>query len=281
VKSAEGIGSAFTVVLPVQKVSVEVIEQVEKALEPVESPGNVHVLLVEDQPLNQQLAKKLISDFGFTAEIAFNGKSAVEILRSGETFDIVLMDLQMPEMDGYDATKIIREKLALDIPIIALTAHSSAGEREKCLSLGMNDYLVKPFRAQELYFKIVSAVRKKVLGNVPVHEAVPGEDPLRALAAGDAKFEKEMLEMMLKSIPEDFSLIEEAIAAKDISKIKSTAHRLKSTVALLGEKELAEMLEELEKIPAEELEVKAGAIIAERSTLVNLIHERLKGFPGN
>jgi PAS domain S-box-containing protein len=273
VESAEGIGSAFTVVLPMKKVSMEVIQQVEKALQPVESPGNVHVLLVEDQPLNQQLAKKLISDFGFTAEIAFNGKSAVDHLRM-ETFDIVLMDLQMPEMDGYDATKIIREKLLLDVPIIALTAHSSAGEREKCLALGMNDYLVKPFRAQELYFKIVSAVRKKVSGNVPAPD-VSNENPLRALAAGDVKFEKEMLEMMLKSIPEDFSLIEEAIPVNDIHTIKTTAHRLKSSIALLGEKELAEKLEELDKTPVENIPEKAAALSSKKTMLVGLIKERL------
>ncbi len=277
VKSAEGIGSAFTVVLPMKKVSVEIIEQVEKALEPVEAPGNVHVLLVEDQPLNQQLAKKLISDFGFTTETAFNGKAAVELLRT-ETFDIVLMDLQMPEMDGYDATKIIREKLRLDIPIIALTAHSSAGEREKCFALGMNDYLIKPFRAQELYFKIVSAVRKKVSGNIPAEESPSSENPLQALAGGDAKFEKEMLELMLKSIPEDFSLIEEAIAANETPKIKATAHRLKSSIALLGQKALAQKLEELDKISPEELAEKAAFITNEKQGLIEVIKERLKGM---
>lgn len=277
VKSAEGIGSAFTVVLPVKKVSMEVISQVEQALEPISSPGNVHILLVEDQPLNQQLAKKLISDFGFTAEVAFNGKAAVELLRS-ETFDIVLMDLQMPEMDGYDATKIIREKLQLDIPIIALTAHSSAGEREKCLALGMNDYLVKPFRAQELYFKIVSAIRKKVTGNVPVAETAGSEYPLRALAGGDMKFEKEMLEIMLRSIPEDFSCIEEGIAASDNQKIKTTAHRLKSTVALLGKKELSEKLEEIENIQAENLNGRLEIIFSEKSALLELVKEKLKAI---
>jgi hypothetical protein len=275
VKSAEGIGSAFTVLLPVKKVSIEVISQVEQALQPISSPGNVHILLVEDQPLNQQLAKKLIADFGFTTEVAFNGKAAVEFLRA-ETFDIVLMDLQMPEMDGYDATKIIREKLQLDLPIIALTAHSSAGEREKCLALGMNDYLVKPFRAQELYFKIVSAVRKKVNGNVPEAGKSNGEYPLRALAGGDSKFEREMLEIMLRSIPEDFSAIEEGIAAGDKQKIKTTAHRLKSTVALLGKKEIAEKLEEIESSQNENPAEKAKNILGEKSGLLDTVNEQLK-----
>jgi PAS domain S-box-containing protein len=246
VKSAEGIGSAFTVVLPVKKVSMEVIQQVEKALQPMESPGNIRVLLVEDQPLNQQLAKKLISDFGFTTEVAFNGKSAVEFLRN-ESFDIVLMDLQMPEMDGYEATKIIRKKLLLDLPIIALTAHSSAGEREKCLALGMNDYLIKPFRAQELYFKIVSSIRKKVEGNIPLEHPKNEENPIRALSGGDKNFEHELIEIMLKSIPEDISKMIEAIQEKDFVSARSIAHRLKSSVALAGEHELAAILEDCEK----------------------------------
>lgn len=245
VQSAEGIGSTFTVDLPVRKVSQEVIQQVEQALQPVETPGNIRILLVEDQPLNQQLAKKLVSDFGFTADVAVNGKAAIEMLRA-EKYDVILMDLQMPEMDGYDATRIIREKLKLTIPIIALTAHSSAGEREKCLALGMNDYLVKPFRAQELYFKIASAVRKKhPVPRLP-EENSPDENPLRALAGGDKKFEREMLEMLVKSIPEDYNLILEALEAENFQKARMTAHRLKSSVALAGEKTFAASLDAFE-----------------------------------
>ncbi|HET6992299.1 MAG TPA: response regulator, partial [Bacteroidia bacterium] len=269
VKSAEGIGSAFTVILPMKKVSVEIIQQVEQALQPMESPGNVRVLLVEDQPLNQQLAKKLISDFGFTTEVAVNGKSAVEFLRS-ETFDIVLMDLQMPEMDGYEATKVIRKKLQLDVPIVALTAHSSAGERERCLALGMNDYLVKPFRAQELYFKIVSTVRKRVSGNIPVEPVRNDENPLHALSGGDKKFEREIIEMMLKSIPDDISKMIVAVSERDFPAARSIAHRLKSSVALAGENQLAAILEECENSCAASQEPKNITAklkeIAERQT---------------
>lgn len=247
VKSAVGIGSSFVVTIPYKKVSIEVIQQVEHALQPAEAPGHVRVLLVEDQPLNQQLAKKLISDFGFTAEVAVNGKAALEILRNDPApFDVILMDLQMPEMDGYDAAKLIRTKLQLEIPIIAVTAHSSSGEKEKCLAIGMNDYLVKPFRAQELYFKIASVLKKQAVGNAPVADNGAELNPLRALAAGDKKFEREMLEMLLKSLPEDLLSAQEAIAGENLSLLKSIAHRIKSSVALAGEKVIAEKLEEAE-----------------------------------
>jgi PAS domain S-box-containing protein len=251
VKSAVGIGSTFTFNIPYKKVSVEVIQEVEQALQPVESPGPLRVLLVEDQPLNQQLAKKLVHDFGFTAEIAVNGKAAIDMLRNDpEPFDLVLMDLQMPEMDGYDATRVIREKMHSDIPIIALTAHSSAGEREKCLALGMNGYLVKPFRAQELYFRIASVIRKKhVEPEAPVITGSGFEQkPLHALAAGDQKFEREMLELLIRSIPEDFEAIVNGVETGDFEKLRTTSHRLKSSVALAGDRIFADQLEEMNKL---------------------------------
>ncbi len=245
VKSVEGIGSSFTVILPMKKVSIEVIQQVEKALQPIASPGNVRVLIVEDQPLNQQLAKKLVSDFGFTTEVAFNGKAAVEFLRV-ENFDVVLMDLQMPEMDGYEATKVIRKTLHLDIPIIALTAHSSSGEREKCLAIGMNDYLAKPYRAQELYYKIVSTVRKTISGNIPVETNVREENPIRALSGGDKFFEREIIQLMLNSIPDDVSKMIAAVGEKDFPNARAIAHRIKSSTALAGEYQLSSLLEDCE-----------------------------------
>lgn len=247
VKSAEGIGSTFTVVIPYKKVSVEVVQRVEQALIPAEAPGNIRVLLVEDQPLNQQLAKKLISDFGFSTELAPNGKHALDLLRNTETkFDVILMDLQMPELDGYDTTKIIRTKLHLETPIIALTAHSSSGEREKCIAIGMTDYLAKPFRAQELYFKIVSVLKKQP-APMPEPSIASDENPLRALAAGDKKFEREMLEVMIKSLPEDTHAAVAALQENNLAAVKAIAHRMKSSVALAGEKQLAEKLDEIEK----------------------------------
>ncbi len=274
VNSAVGIGSTFNVILPVGKVNVENIQQVENALQQIASPGKLHILIVEDQPLNQQLAKKLISDFGFTTQVANNGKIALEFLRT-ETFDLVLMDLQMPEMDGYDATRIIRNKLKMSIPIIALTAHSSAGERERCFALGMNDYLIKPFRAQELFFKIVNAVNNKSEEVASSEEPIQSNYPLKELSGGDLKFEKEILELMHKSVPEDIASLEVAIQMKDEAKIKSTAHRLKSSVALIGEKELATALEGIENSQADLLSENAELFFKNKSNLINTIALKL------
>jgi PAS domain S-box-containing protein len=251
VQSAEGIGSRFEVLMPVEKIDPGMVQQVETVLNPLEHPGEIHVLLVEDHALNQQLAMRLIRDFGFTVSLATNGRAAIEVLKE-EKFDVILMDLQMPEMDGYDTTQYVREKMFITTPIIALTAHSSSGEREKCLALGMTDYMTKPYRSKDLYYKIV-----KSIGSSP-DERKPDEDdehsyetPLKALAAGDKEFELEMLEMMLKSFPEDFDRLERAAESGDVTKLKTVAHRMKSSVALAGEKEAAELLNDIQNVAVE------------------------------
>jgi CheY-like chemotaxis protein len=101
--------------------------------------------------------KTLLDDFGFTHEIAANGKIAIEKLDQG-AFDIILMDLQMPEMNGFEATEYIRNELKLQIPIVALTADVTTVDVEKCKAVGMNDYISKPVDENELYTKILDTL---------------------------------------------------------------------------------------------------------------------------
>ena len=115
----------------------------------------LRILLAEDNKMNQMLATIVLKKFDFETDIAENGKIAVDMMQEKQ-YDIILMDMQMPEMDGYEATRIIREELKNNIPIIALTAHAMSDEKEKCLALGMNDYISKPFDAQDLYKRITS-----------------------------------------------------------------------------------------------------------------------------
>ena len=114
------------------------------------SLNEVKVLIAEDNPMNQQLIKHLMKNWAIGHTIVNNGAEAVEALRN-ENFSIVLMDIQMPEMDGYTATTVIRNELKLQVPIIAMTAHAMMGEKEKCLQLGMNDYISKPLKETILY----------------------------------------------------------------------------------------------------------------------------------
>lgn len=254
VESTPGKGSLFSFTLPFKKLDVQVLREMKLPVLAVEAPAGIHVLLAEDHPLNQQLARKLLLDFGFTIEVANNGKEAVELLRNHK-FDVVLMDLQMPEMDGYEATRIIRNELHLGLPIIALTAHSIAGEKDKCIKMGMTDYLSKPFRARDLHFKITSNTinwRKQQNGEsivpvTPVDSNGQSITPLHDLSGGDKEFEKEILTLMQQNLPEDFAVMKTAFRTFDLAAIRSTAHRMKSAVALAGGKTYAALLDELEK----------------------------------
>lgn len=163
VQSEENKGSAFHFTIKYQKSAVKE-EQESGGKDEVQIPEHIeglNILLVEDNVLNQVLAKKVLSDWKWNVEIAENGLIAIEKVKEKD-YDIVLMDIQLPEMDGYEATRHIRTKLPLpasQVPIMAMTAHAISSEKEKCLKAGMNGYISKPFNQETLYSKIVSIVR--------------------------------------------------------------------------------------------------------------------------
>ena len=120
---------------------------------------NIKVLVAEDVPLNQLLIKIIIADFGFDIEVVENGQLAIDKLKT-EHYDIVLMDLQMPVLNGFEATAYIRQTMKLDIPIIALTADVTTMDVEKCLAIGMTDYISKPIDENLLYSKMMQYLLK-------------------------------------------------------------------------------------------------------------------------
>lgn len=154
--SASGQGSVFVVTLPLEAAAFSPPSPSAEPAQPAVTVSDLHgkrVLLVEDNPVNQMLCRKMLLKLGLAVDIANHGREALQAVAS-ETYQLVLMDCQMPEMDGYEATQMIRtqeksvEKARL--PIIALTAHAMPGDREKCIETGMDDYLVKPFQYAEL-----------------------------------------------------------------------------------------------------------------------------------
>ena len=165
VKSKQGKGSIFTFYLTIKK--GELPKQLEKVAVKNTQPhnlNNLNILLVEDNIINQKVATKSLNNMGVIVNIANNGKEAIEYLKTNKC-DIILMDIQMPEMDGYEATQIIRQQMELkDLPIIAMTAAASIADKEKCITAGMNDYIAKPFQTTDLYEKI--AVQLARLGTL-------------------------------------------------------------------------------------------------------------------
>jgi PAS domain S-box-containing protein len=149
VDSAPGQGSTFSFTIPLKvDTGTPAKEAAADAVLP-QLPGK-RILVVEDNPTNQAVAQKLLERIGVDVTLAHNGREAVEIL-SGQTFDAVLMDIQMPELSGDEATMKIRQELGLTLPIIAMTAHAMPGEREKCLQAGMDDVITKPVDVPRLY----------------------------------------------------------------------------------------------------------------------------------
>ena len=158
VKSKEGEGSTFSFTLKFQKTKWD--SKIEAEIPEINTEfKNIKVLVVEDIRLNQLLMKTLLDDFGFEREVASNGLIAIEKLKE-KPFDIVLMDLQMPEMNGFEATDYIRKVMLSNIPIIALTADVTTMDLAKCKEVGMDDYIAKPVDEKILFNKIVSLVRK-------------------------------------------------------------------------------------------------------------------------
>jgi CheY-like chemotaxis protein len=148
------MGSIFSFSIPYKKSAQThvTIENIEKKYN-VRELSKLKILLVEDNQLNIKLILSLFSANNLTVQIAENGSIGVEKIKEGK-FDIILMDMEMPVMNGYEATAFIREELKNGIPIIAMTAHAMAGEKERCLSLGMNDYISKPINANLLFKKM-------------------------------------------------------------------------------------------------------------------------------
>lgn len=163
VKSTVGKGTSFTLTLTYKTAP----EKEKAAAGTPEKPAaeqlrNISVLLAEDNELNQMLVEKFLSKWGAKVDIADNGKIAVEKLRKNN-YDIILMDLQMPEMDGYETTSYIRSKFngsKRELPILAMTAHAFKEVEEKCIKAGMNDYISKPVKAEKLYSKIARLIQK-------------------------------------------------------------------------------------------------------------------------
>lgn len=157
VKSKINEGSTFSFTLPFQKTKIDT--ELETTLKVVDTEvKNIKILVVEDIKLNQLLMKTILDDFGFERDIADNGKIAIEKLLA-KSYDIILMDLQMPVMNGFETTEYIRNTMNLKIPIIALTADVTTVDLEKCKAVGMNDYIAKPIDEKLLFTKIVELTK--------------------------------------------------------------------------------------------------------------------------
>jgi CheY-like chemotaxis protein len=208
----------------------------------------LHILVVEDNPVNQRLIARLLEKRGHAVTTANNGREALAVLYpppggngAHPRVDVVLMDLQMPEMGGLEATAAIRQRERSSgehIPIIAVTAHAMPGDRERCLQAGMDGYLSKPVQAAELIRVIadVLEVENPVATSGDPAEVDVAFDRQAALTRleGDADLLREMAGLFLGDYPRQIAALREAIEHQDADAIQRTAHTLKGALSSLG-----------------------------------------------
>ncbi len=279
VESEVGQGSTFTLTLPLQHGDVNLIHA-----EPLD-PNTISldqlcmrkILLAEDNRNNQMLAKKCLTEVGCIVDIAPNGAEALRMVKE-QTYDIVLMDIQMPIMDGMEATQAIKALPSPQsvTPIIAMTAHALKEEEERYLQLGMCDYISKPFKPQLLYTTLLKVLEKETLekaesslacvevsslsavaaseesSELPFDQIEYGN--LRSFASGDEGFVKEMLHVFLEDVPEYLRQIEVAMQEQNWKQFKEVTHTLKSSTSFLGMKNLTNTIEDIEALKPDDIQ---------------------------
>ncbi len=235
---------------------------------------NISVLLVEDNEMNRMVAQNSLSYFNCNVKEVQNGKEAIEILKN-ETFDIILMDIQMPELDGIETTKIIRRELNLLTPIIALTANAFKTEINKCRKAGMNDYVTKPFDELEL----IETIAKHTV-NRHNHSLKNGFDTtkllynlksLNELSRGDTAFITKMIAIFVEQMAKNIEMIDIAIDNNDLSVMKKIMHKIKPSIENLSIESIIDDIKYLEKIAETDTEEKESILI-----VYNKVKETLK-----
>ncbi len=251
-----------------------------------EARESVRILVAEDNPVNQDVAATMLRRRGHRVDLAGNGREAIAAVRDTR-YDVVLMDIQMPEVDGFEATAAIRQLPGCqDLPIIALTAHAFSAERERCLAAGMNGFLSKPFRAQELFAVVegrgagssrAPAESPRVVGPVPVDL-----DTLRRQlheAGAEAALDG-IVDTFLESVPERVTTLHRALTRGSPAEVATAAHALKSSAGVIGAVPLAELLAEIEAAGRADTLSDTGALAERVQRAASAVLTDLRSYRG-
>lgn len=238
VTSETSRGSTFRFTLTFRKTN-DACEKNEEDVSLNYDKKNINVLVVEDIPLNQLLMKTLLDEFGFKKEIASNGIIAIQKLKEN-TFDIILMDLQMPEMNGFEATEYIRDVMKLKTPIIALTADVTTVDLDKCKAVGMDDYIAKPLDERLLYSKIISLIKKTNSSSFPIDKQEEKKLKLTDLSylikktKSNPALMSEMISLYLEQTPTLINSMKESFLNKDWHLLHATIHKIIPSFSIVG-----------------------------------------------
>ena len=240
----------------------------------------LRILLVEDVAVNQKVARQMLQRLGYRIDVANNGQEALTVLQR-QSYDVVFMDVQMPEIDGLETTRRICQWSTKRPWIVAMTAHAMSGDREACLSAGMNDYISKPIRVEALVKAINRYGQKHQAVELCEKEpdsppSTPVLDPqvllsLTEMAGDDAdELLTELFDSYLEDVPQRLQSIESAVVEEDTEALYKAAHALKSLSATVGATHLAQLAEALEAIG------RAGTVTAEVAALLEQLEPESK-----
>ena len=255
-----------------------------------EGAGPLCVLLAEDNPVNQKVAVHMLERLGHSVTVASDGQKALDALREGD-FDVVLMDVQMPHMDGLDAVAALRLAEAerpggRRMPVIALTAHAMKGDRERCLAAGFDRYLSKPVRQDELHAALAS------IAPAPARVARPEVDPasgtiidrLLARCEHDREFALELSRTFLESVPPMFEAVSAALERGDATHLEGSAHSLKGSCLMIGDDPLACAMARIEEAARrgdlDAARARSEAITDDWSVLLSSLSSFVRQGPG-
>jgi CheY-like chemotaxis protein len=258
-----------------------------------EQRQTLRVLLVEDNLVNQQLAIRLLEKWGHEVTLANNGREALDRI-AGQAFDVALMDMQMPVMGGIEATQEIRRGEAEGLygqrphlPIIAMTANAMQGDREICLAAGMDDYLAKPIRANDLAMKLDRLSGSVSVNDEPLPQAALVShavfDYAQALLAMDAEIIEILIPAFLECYPRDMDDLRQAIANADHDLLLRSSHALKGTLAAFGAEPAQRRAAELELLSRRTELIGAEALFddleSEIARLIKVLEAQLANGP--
>jgi CheY-like chemotaxis protein len=247
------------------------------------SDSALRILIAEDNTVNQRLASRILEKRGHSVVITENGQEAI-VAFARTPFDLILMDVQMPKMDGFEATRVIRQQEAgtgKRVPIIAMTAHAMTGDRERCLQAGMDAYISKPLNAHELLDTVESLVadrsgiKSAETGNSP--QVGPAFDMSEALSRveGDKELLGEMASLLIEDSPSMMTEIRQSIEDGDADRLRRAAHTLKGAVSALSARSAANLALRLETLGRDgNLEAASGAYV-ELDREMSSLHDAL------
>jgi CheY-like chemotaxis protein len=248
-----------------------------------ESARKLRILVAEDNPVNQAVILRVLQKMGHTAGLAQTGKEALAIA-SADKFDLIFMDVQMPEMDGLAATAAIRQqeqKSGTHIPIFAMTAHAMKGDRERCLEAGMDGYITKPVRFSDIEQTLTNlAGAAKPAAKVPqkVEAKVASWNRTEALdrIGGDEELLRDLCQIFLDESPKLLEKLQQAVAAGDSDGVMRAAHSLKGESSYLGADGTSQAARQLEEMGRNQDLARAGNALAILEREIATLHHDLK-----